>query len=105
MQNRRSWPLFQMFSPIITASARPATAASRPDTEPDAPSPSRARSAASPMMTPIRNTTRPAVSDGINVRSFVHTRDSAISTSPAKIVMPHTSGRPPVFTASIDGAR
>ena len=80
-------------------------AASRLDTEPDVPSPSKARSAASPMMTPIRNTTRPAVSDGISVRKRVHTSESAISTSPAKIVMPHTNGRPPVFAASSEGAR
>ena len=67
--------------------------------------PVRVRNAASPTFTPIRKTTRPAVSDGISVRSRVHTRESAISTSPAKIVMPHSSGRPPAFTASNDGAR
>jgi hypothetical protein len=97
--------LFQMLRPIITASARPATIASRADSEPDVPSPTRIRSAASPMMTPIKNTTRPAVSDGMNVRRGVHTRESAISTRPANIVMPHNSGMPPIFSASSDGAR
>ena len=76
-----------------------------PDSAPDAFSPISVRSAASPTLTPIRKTTRPAVSDGMNVRRRVHTRESAISTSPAKIVMPHSSGRPPIFTASSDGAR
>ena len=105
MQNRRSWPLFQILRPIITASEAPVTMASFPDSASEPGCPVRVRNAASPTFTPIRKTTRPAVSDGISVRNRVHTRESRISTSPAKIVMPHSSGRPPAFTASNDGAR
>jgi hypothetical protein len=105
MQNSRSLPLFQMFSAIIVARLAPAISASSAGTSPSCPSPSITLSAASPMITPIRNTTMPAVSGGTKARRRDHTRDSPISTNPAKIVMPQTSGMPPSFAASMEGAR
>ena len=47
----------------------------------------------------------PAVSGGMNARSRVHASDSPNSTSPANMVMPQSSGMPPILTARIEGAR
>jgi hypothetical protein len=89
----------------MTAKAQPATMPSCAVTAPEGLSSSSTRNAASPMIVPTRKTTRPADSGGMKGRRRDHARDSAISTRPAKIVMPHTSGRPPAFTASRLGAR
>jgi hypothetical protein len=105
MQNSRSLPLFQMFSPIIVPRLTPATSASRPETMPPLSSLSITRSAARPMITPTRNTTMPAVSGGMKARNRDHTRDRPTSTRPANMVMPQTNGSPPSFTASTEGAR
>ena len=56
-------------------------------------------------MLPMKNTTSPADSGGTNARSRRHTSENAISTRPAKMVMPHTSGMPPTLTATSDEAR
>ena len=47
----------------------------------------------------------PADSGGISVRSRTQNCASTASQSPAKIVIPQTSGKPPSFTARIEGAR
>ena len=66
----------------MTASVQPATMPSLAASVPAALSSSRSRSAARPMITPIRKTTRPADSGGMNGRSRDHTQASAASTMP-----------------------
>jgi hypothetical protein len=49
--------------------------------------------------------TNPEISGGKIVRNRLRAGAIAISSAPAKIVMPKTGGNPPYFAASNDGAR
>jgi hypothetical protein len=58
-----------------------------------------------PSWMPTTSTAKPAMSGWNTTRRRSSRRDRPISTSPAKIVMPATAGRPPALAARIAGAK
>ena len=98
-------PLDQTLRPAMMASVPPAMANSRPVRAGAPAVPARNRVPAAPDVTPAISTTNPESSVGNKGRSLCSTRDSADSTTPAKTVIPKSSGSPPSLTAPSDGPR
>ena len=102
-QNSLDAPRVQTLSatmvPRVTA---PTPYDAAPDTAFEA---NRLRKPSMPIVTPIITTTNPAISGGKKGRSGRKSRETVISTRPAKSVMPNMSGSPPACRASTAAGR
>ena len=97
-------PLPQTLNATMVARVMPATHHSAALTG-AACGPSNERSPAMPADRPIMKITSPDISGGNIERSRWRSGASAASSTPAKNVMPNTSGSPPSFAASSEGAK
>src|SRR4051794_1633639 len=100
----RTRPHPQTLHAIIAASVRAEMAHSVGVTS-WAPVPSTTRKPARPADQPIMKITNPEISGGKMPRNRLRIGASAASNSPAKIVIPKTSGNPPARAASKEGAK
>ncbi len=100
----RRMPRPQTLRMTIAANVMPATNHSDVPTAAMS-GPSIERRPAMPADMPIIRITRPEISGGKIARKRLSSGATAVSSRPAKIVMPNTIGSPPSRTASSDGAK